>query len=279
MRRADPFLVRIINGLLKPKKIQILGMEFAGKVESVGGAVTRFREGDEVFGSTGFKFGTYAEYVCVPEDGAVALKPVNMTTEEAAAVLFGGCSALHFLRKAEIQAGQNILVYGASGSVGVFAVQLAKHFEAHVTGVCSTANLEMVKSLGADQVIDYTREDFSSAGRIYDIVFDTVGKSGFSRSLQSLKKGGFYVRVGGSGRLFSILASLLRGEWVSITGAAKVVGGVAAGTAGDVSFLKGLIEAGVLKTVIDRRYSLDQIAEAHRYVEAGHKRGHVVIVI
>jgi len=248
-------------------------MEFAGKVESVGKAVTRFTEGDEVFGSTR---GTHAQYTCLPEDGALAIKPVNMTLEEAAAVLFGGVSALHFLRRAKIQAGQKVLIYGASGSVGVFAVQLAKHFGARVTGVCSTANLELVKSLGADEVVDYTREDFSRAGRVYDIVFDTVGKSGFSRSLRSLKRGGVYVREAGP---FWLLSSMFAGMWASITGAAEVIGGVARRAPGDQSFLKGLIEAGKLRTVIDRRYSLDEIAEAHRYAEAGHKKGNVVIVL
>src|SRR5438876_5132196 len=279
MRKADPFLVRFMNGLWRPRKIHILGMEFAGTVESVGKAVTRFGAGDQVFGSTGFKFGAHAEYTCLPEDALLAIKPLNMTFEEAAAVLFGGISALHFLRKAKIQAGQKVLVYGASGSVGIFAVQLAKHFGAHVTGVCSTANLALVKSLGADEVVDYTREDFSRAGRVYDIVFDTVGKSGFSRSLASLKRGGAYVRVGGSGGLPSLLGGILRGLWASLTGAAKVIGGVARGTTGDLAFLKGLIEAGKLRTVIDRRYALDEIAEAHRYAEAGHKKGHVVILL
>jgi NADPH:quinone reductase-like Zn-dependent oxidoreductase len=278
IRKADPFLVRFMIGLRRPK-IHILGMEFAGTIESVGQAVTRFSAGDQVFGATGFKFGAHAEYACLPGDGTLAIKPVNMTYEEAAAVLFGGFTALHFLRKAKIQAGQKVLIYGASGSVGVFAVQLAKHFGAHVTAVCSTANLDLVKSLGADQVVDYTREDFSRAGRVYDMVFDTVGHSGFSRSLKSLKRGGFYVRAGGSGGMFSMLGDILRGMWISITGAAKVVGGVAAGNAADVSFLKKLIEAGEIRTVIDRRYSLDQIAEAHRYAEAGHKKGHVVIVL
>jgi NADPH:quinone reductase-like Zn-dependent oxidoreductase len=278
MRKADPVLVRLINGLWRPKKVNILGMEFAGTVESVGKAVTRFKEGDQVFGSAGFKFGAHAEYVCLP-DAALAAKPVNMTLEEAAAILFGGLSALHFLRKAKIQAGQKVLIYGASGSVGVFAVQLAKHFGAHVTAVCSAANLDLVKSLGADEVVDYTREDFSRAGRVYDVVFDTVGKSGFSRSLKSLKRGGSYVRVGGSGRLLSILGGVLRGMWISVTGAAKVIGGVAAGAPGDLSFLKELIEAGKLRTVIDRRYPLEEIAEAHRYAEAGHKKGHVVILL
>jgi NADPH:quinone reductase-like Zn-dependent oxidoreductase len=279
IRKADPFLVRFMNGLWRPKKIQILGAEFAGTVESVGKAVTRFGEGDQVFGSPGFKFGSHAEYVCLPEDAQLAIKPVNMTLEEAAAVLFGGVSALHFLRRAKVQAGQKVLIYGASGSVGVFAVQLAKHFGAHVTGVCSTANLDLVRSLGADEVVDYTREDFSSAGQVYDMVFDTVGKSGFSRSLKSLKRGGSYVLVGGSGRISSILSVILRGAWVSLTGAAKVISGVAHVDAGDQSFLKGLIEAGKLRTVIDRRYSLDEIAEAHRHAEAGHKKGHVVILL
>ena len=278
MRKADPFFVRLMTGLWRPKK-PILGMEFSGTVESVGSSVTRFRAGDQVFGSTGFKFGAQAEYVCVPEDGMLATKPINMTLEEAAAVLFGGISALHFLRKAKIQAGQKVLIYGASGSVGVFAVQLAKHFGAHVTGVCSTANLELVKSLGADEVVDYTREDFSKAGRVYDIVCDTVGKSGFSRSLKSLKRGGFYVLIGASGGLLSILGGALRGMWVSLTGAAKVIGGVARGAPGDQAFLKGLIEAGELRTVIDRRYSLGEIAEAHRHAEAGHKKGHVVVLL
>jgi NADPH:quinone reductase-like Zn-dependent oxidoreductase len=202
-----------------------------------------------------------------------------MTFEEAAAVMFGGISALHFLRKAKIKPGQKVLIYGASGSVGVFAVQLAKHFGAHVTGVCSTANLDLVKSLGADEAVDYTREDFSKGGRVYDVVFDTVGKSGFTRSMKSLKRGGSYVLVGGSGRLASLLALLVRGMWVSLTGAAKVIGGMARAQAGDQAFLKELIEAGKLRTVIDKRYSLGQIAEAHRHAEAGHKKGHVVILL
>ena len=278
-RKADPFLIRAMNGLRRPKKINTLGMEFAGTVESVGKAVTRFAGGDPVFGGTGFKFGAHAEYVCVPEDGALAIKPVNMTFEEAAAVFFGGATALSFLKKGKIQAGQKVLIYGASGSTGVFAVQLAKHFGAHVTGVCSTANLDLVKSLGADEVVDYTREDFSKAGRIYDVVYDTVGKSGFSRSLKSLKGGGFYVQSGYSGKLASTLGETLRGMWVSRMGAARVISRGTGVKPGDMDFLKGLIEAGKLRTVIDRRYSLDQIAEAHRYAEAGHKKGHVVILL
>jgi len=279
LRKADPFFIRIMNGLWRPTKANILGMEFSGEVESVGRSVTQFAAGDAVFGSTGFKFGTHAEYVCVPENGAVALKPVNMTFDEAAAVLFGGVSALHFLKMSNIHAGQRVLIYGASGSVGVFAVQLAKQFGAQVTGVCSTANLELVKSLGADEVVDYTTEDFSRAGKVYDIIVDTVGYSGFSRSLKALKRGGYYALVGGSGRLSAIAGSMLRGTWISITGAAHMVSGVARFNPEYTSFLKGLIEAGKLRTVIERRYPLEQIAEAHRHAEGGHKKGHVVIVM
>jgi NADPH:quinone reductase-like Zn-dependent oxidoreductase len=280
MRKADPWIGRFLIGLWRPKeKFRILGMEFAGTVESVGRAVTRFGVGDEVFGATGFRFGAHAEYVCMPESGLLEKKPVNMSFEEAAAVLFGGVSALFFLRQAQVRTGQRVLVYGASGSVGVFAVQLAKHFGAQVTGVCSTANLDLVASLGADQVIDYTQEDYSRAGQVFDVVFDTVGKSGWSRALSVLKRGGYYVRVGGSGRLTSMLGDVLRGTWVSFTGTAKTVGGIARAAAGDLALLKGLIEAGRLRTVIDRRYSLDEIAEAHRYAEAGHKSGHVVILL
>lgn len=278
-RKADPFLIRFINGLWRPKKINILGMEFAGTVDLAGRAVTRFHGGDQVFGGTGFKFGAHTEYICVAQEGTLAIKPVNMTFEEAAAVSFGGLTALYFLRKTKIQTGQKVLIYGASGSVGVFAVQLAKHFGADVTGVCSTVNVDLVKSLGADEVVDYTKEDFSDAGPVYDVVFDTVGYSGYSRSLKSLKRGGFYVRVGGSGRLLSMLGSIVRGMWASVTGAAKVIGGVTKGDSGDLSFLKGLIEAGKLRTVIDKRYSLSEIAEAHSHAEAGHKRGHVVVVL
>jgi NADPH:quinone reductase-like Zn-dependent oxidoreductase len=273
--RNMPYIVGWIIGLRKGK---ILGMELAGTVDSVGKAVTRFRAGDQVFGGTGFKFGAHAEYACALES-RLEMKPVNMTLEEAAAVAFGGLTALYFLRKANIQTGQNVLVYGASGSVGVYAVQLAKHFGARVTGVCSTANLELVKSLGADHVIDYTKEDFSRVGRVYDMIFDTVGKAGFSRSLKSLKRGAPFVRIAPSGGLSSIPGDTLREMWISITGAAKVVGGLPRPAPGDHSFLKGLIEAGALRTVIDRRYSLQEIDEAFRYAEAGHKKGHVIILL
>ena len=280
IRKADPFVVRFFAGLLRPTKIQIGGMELAGTVESVGKSVTRFAPGDEVFGGTLFKSGAHAEYVCVPET-QLAMKPVNLPLEEAAAVFFGGMTVLGFLANAKIQPGDRVLVYGASGSVGVFAVQVAKHFGAHVTAVCSTANLDLVKSLGADEVVDYTKEDFSRAGKVYDVVFDTVGKSGYWRSLRSLKRRGYYVLVaagvGSKWFVVGILGSLLGGMWASVTGAAKVIGTPKHGeTTERLLFPKELIEAGKLRTVIERRYSLDEIAEAHRHAEAGHKKGHVL---
>lgn len=273
--KSFPFLLAWIIGLRNGK---ILGMELAGTVESVGKAVTRLRPGDPVFGGTGFKLGAHAEYACVLER-QVEMKPVNMTLEESAAVAFGGLTALCFLRMAKIQAGQNVLVYGASGSVGVFVVQLAKHFGARVTGVCSTANLDMVKSLGADEVIDYTKEDFSKSGRVYDMIVETVGKAGYSRCLKSLKRGAPLVLITISGGLGSILGDVVRQQWISITRAAKIIGGVTRPAPEDLSFLKSLIEAGKLRTVIDKRYPLQEIAEAFRYAEAGHKKGHVIINI
>jgi len=273
-RKADPFFLRFLNGLSRPRKINILGMEFSGQVESAGRNVKRFAKSDAVFGSAGLKFGTYAEYACVADGPAIEAKPASASYEEAAAIPFGGISALHYLRRANIRAGQNVLVYGASGSVGTFAVQLAKHFGARVTGVCSGANLELVKSLGADELVDYTKQDFSKAGRVYDIVFDTMGASGFRRSLRSLKRGGFYV-FAASGLLTATIGS----AWASLTGRAKLVGGMARIKPGDLLFLMQLIEAGKIGAVIDRRYPLEQIAEAHRYVETGRKKGNVVITI
>jgi NADPH:quinone reductase-like Zn-dependent oxidoreductase len=273
--KSFPSILAWVIGLRKGK---ILGMELAGTVASVGSAVTRFRPGDEVFGGTGFKLGTHAEYACALES-RLEKKPTNMTLEESAAVMFGGLTALCFLRMAKIQAGQNVLVYGASGSVGVFAVQLARHFGARVTAVCSTSNLDLVKSLGADDVIDYTKEDFSRAGPVYDMVVETVGKAGYSRSLKCLKRGSPLVLITISGGLSSILGDIVRQQWISITGAARIVGGVTRSAPEDLSFLKRLIEAGELKTVIDRRYLLSDIAEAFRYAEAGHKKGHVVVNI
>jgi len=275
IRKADPFPVRFFYGFARPKNNTILGSELAGEIEAVGGNVKQFKAGDQVFAGAGTSLGANAEYICLPEAGAVAIKPTNMTYEETAAIPFGATTALIFLRdKGKIQSGQEVLIYGASGAVGMAAVQLAKFFGAQVTGVCSTAKLELVKSLGSDSVIDYTKEDFTQNGKTYDIIFDTSGKSSFSGCLRSLKNNGIYLRA-----VHINLLPVLRGLWNSITSSKKVIGGVAIERKADLIFLKELIEMGRMKSVIDRRYSLEQTAEAHRYVEQGHKKGNVVITV
>jgi len=263
--------MRIYMGFRKPTRVKILGMELAGIVDSIGKDVTRFNVSDPVFAATGIGFGGYAEYVCIPEKAVIARKPTNMSFEEAAAVPVGGMEALSFLRRANIQKRNKILIYGASGSIGTFAVQLAKQFDAEVTGVCSTTNLEMVKFLGADMVIDYTREDFSKSGETYDIIFDHIGKSPYSKCIRSLKSKGIYLLANPS------LIDMLRGLITSALTSRKVILGASQESSEDLVFLRELIEAGDLKPVIDRRYSLEQIPEAHRYVDKGHKKGNVVV--
>ena len=261
----------LIFGFRKPR-INIPGDDLAGEIEDVGKDVELFKIGDQVFGASnnlGFG-GTNAEYKCLPEKKQVAIKPANMTYDEAAAVPFGGLSALHFLKKGGVQQGDKVLIYGASGSVGTFAVQIAKHLGAEVTGVCSTSNLNLVKSLGADKVIDYTKEDFTKNGQTYDAIFDTVIKTSFTHCKNSLKRNGKYITVDWP---------LLQALWTSIVGGKKIIFGIPPTSSEDLISIKKLIEAGTIKAVIDRRYPLEQIVEAHRYVDKGHKKGNVVVIV
>lgn len=267
------FLIRIWLGFLKPRK-HILGQELAGEIEAVGKDVTRFKQGDQIFAATGFNLGAYAQYTCLPaEDGVLAITPATMTYEEAAAVPTGGLEALHFFRKANIRAGEKVLINGAGGSIGTFAVQLAKLSGAEVTGVDSSAKLTMLRSIGADHVIDYAQADFTQNDETYDVILDVIGKSSFSSSVKSLNENGRYLLVNPA------LSQMLRGLWISSRGSKQIIFGAAMQKTEDLIFLKELIEAGKIKTVIDRIYPLEQTADAHRYVESGDKMGNVVISI
>jgi NADPH:quinone reductase-like Zn-dependent oxidoreductase len=272
LRKADPFALRLFFGFFKPR-ITILGSVFSGEIEDVGSAVKRFKIGDHVFGHTDMSFGTYAAYKCFPEHGSIALQPKNITHNEATAIPFGGTTALHFLKKASIQKGQKVLVYGASGAVGTAAVQLAKYFGARVTGVCSTTNVALVQSIGADTVIDYNKEDFTKNGETYDVIFDTVNKMSIGDSLPSLKDYGTLI-LSGAG-----LKETIQGAWIAKTSIKKikVITGMISHSAEDIEFLKTRIELGELKPVIDTTFPLECMAAAHAYVEKGHKKGNVVI--
>ncbi len=278
MRRLDfPFWLRLpmrfYVGFRKPSRRTILGMYLAGEIEAVGNDVTRFTRGDQVFAATGFRFGANAEYVCLPEAGALAIKPANMTYEEAAAVPLGGLNARHFLRKANIQSGEKVLINGAGGSIGTFAVQLAKLYGAEVTGVDSAGKFDMLRSIGADHVVDYTQEDFTKSGETYDVILDVVAGSSFSRTIRSLKEQGRYLMANPR------LSKMVRVPWVSMTSGKRVILEAASETAEGLVALRELIEAGKIRSVIDRRYPLEQTVEAHRYVETGQKVGDVVIVV
>ncbi len=272
------FPMRLYVGLIKPTRITIIGQELAGEVEEVGKDVTSFEKGDQVFGTTGFGFGAYAEYICLKANpnemqGALALKPVNMSYEEAAAVPTAGFEALHFLRQADIQRGQKVLIFGAGGSIGTFSVQLARYFGAEITAVDSAGKMDMLRSIGADHVIDYAQNDFTKNGETYDVIIDVVGKKLFSRRLKSLKREGYYFLANAG------LSHVVIGLWTSMISKKKVIIGSANQTREDLLFLKELIEAGKIKSVVDRGYSLEQIPEAHRYVETGQKIGNVVITV
>jgi NADPH:quinone reductase-like Zn-dependent oxidoreductase len=266
------FFARLAFGFRKPKK-QILGSEFAGEIAAVGKDVTRFKPGDQVFGYLGQSMGADAEYLCIPEDGVVAIKPANVTYEEAAVVPYGAITALNVLRKVAIQRGQKVLINGASGGIGSAAVQLARYYGAEVTGVCSTSRLELVKSLGAHKVIDYTKEDFTQNRESYDLIFDILGRSSFSRCKESLKENGRYLLASFK------MKQLVQMVWTSIAGSRKVICALAPEKSSDLAYISELIEAGNIKASIDKCFPLEQIAEAHRYVEKGHKKGHIAITV
>jgi NADPH:quinone reductase-like Zn-dependent oxidoreductase len=279
MFRSGPLLIRVLTGFRRKPKHSILGVDLAGIVEAVGATVTRFAPGDEVYGARGNKFAAHAQFTCVPQDGLLAHKPTSMTFEEAGTVFVGAACSLYFLRKAKLVPGERVLIHGASGSLGVFAVQLAKHFGAHVTAVCSSRNVDLVRSLGADEVIDYTAQDFIDGGPVYDVIVDVLGKAGFPRSLHALKPAGRYLLVGFSDGLGTIARTLLTGGLVHLRGRARFITGAAAPTQADLIFLRQLIDAGRLRTVIGRRHTLDEIVDAHRYADSGHKVGNVAVLI
>jgi NADPH:quinone reductase-like Zn-dependent oxidoreductase len=263
---------RIGFGFRGPRR-KILGQELAGEIESVGKDVKMFRKGDQVFAFAGLRLGAYAEYACLPEKGWMAIKPANVSFEDAAAVPVGGLHALNCLRKGNIKSGQKVLIIGAGGTVGTIAVQLAKSYGAEVTAVDSASKLDVLRSIGADKVIDYAKDDFAKSGDAYDVIFDVIGKSSFSGCLRSLKENGICL-LGNPG-----LSQLVRGLWTSKRGGKKVIGGMVSYSAGDLIFLRELIEAGKIRSVIDRRYSLEQTAAAHKYVDTGQKKGNVVITL
>ena len=270
--------MRLWRGFFKPKENSIMGTELAGEIEAVGKDVKQFKVGDQVFGSAGMDFGTNTEYICLPEEpeemeGGVAIMPGNMTYEEAATVPFGGRDALHFLRLGNLQRGQKILINGAGGSIGTYAIQLAKYYGTEVTAIDSTAKLDMLRSIGADHVVDYTQEDFTKSGEIYDVIFDVVGTIRFSQGKRSITQDGTYLLAN------PIRGQLIRGPIARMTSSNKVIMQTASPTIPDLVFLRELIEAGTIKTVIDRTFPLEQIVEAHRYVEGGGKLGNVVITV
>ena len=271
-RKGEPFITRFFTGLIRPTR-PIPGDVLAGEIEAVGKDVNSFGKADRVFAACSSSQGGHAEYICLPQDGPLARKPANMSYEEAAAVPFGGLEALHSLGKIDIQRGEKVLIVGAGGSIGTWTVQLAKHYGAEVTGVDHTEKLDMLRSIGADHVIDYTREDFTKNGRTYDVIFDTIGKSPFSGSLRSLNENGTYLNANPG------VFGGIRWRWASNRSSKKVIPWTAGYTTDNLLALKELIEAGKIKPVIDRRYPLEQTAEAHRYVDEGHKKGNVVITV
>lgn len=271
LRKADPWAVRLVFGLTRPKR-GILGSVYSGEIEAIGKDVTKFKVGEKVFGSTGMTFGSYAEYVCIPEDGILAVRPDNISHAEASTIPFGGTTALYFLRKAEIKKGQTVLIYGASGAVGSAAVQLAKSYGAHVTAVCGTSNVDRMKALGADVVLDYQTDKVNN-GTTYDVVYETVNKFPVKDCLQITKANGTLI-LGAAA-----FSEMLQAGWATMTGKKKILMGVIKQSTADMNFLQELVASGRYIAVVDRTYDLKDMAEAHRYVEGGHKSGNVSVLV